>query len=289
MFSRVLNKHHIILKKGQNIHILWRLLWNRVLLLKLRFSKWIRGIHHPIVHYYAVCWNEEKMLPFMFDYYEDFVDHFTIYDNYSDDRSEEIIRSRKDTNVVKFSMDGKIDDKIYQRIKNNCWKRSRGKADFVIVCDIDEFVYHPDMSSALAALQHGHVSLPLTEGYNMYSTVFPTFGDSIVSQVRLGVKDAAYNKSLLFDPHRIVEINYLPGAHVAKPVGMVKSSDQALRVLHYKNIDLDYVLHRSHLLAARLSEGNKEEGLGTHYLYSDEEIASSFYSKLSECQVVVNE
>lgn len=106
------------------MHIITRLLINKILLLRLTIYKWLHGIHRPVIHYYAVCWNEEKMLPFMFQYYERFVNHFTIYDNYSDDNSETIIQSHPNTEIKKFSMGGEINDYIYQDIKNNCWKQS---------------------------------------------------------------------------------------------------------------------------------------------------------------------
>ncbi len=287
IFKRYCSKHNIVLHKGENLHILSTLTWNYMLLKKLRIHKWLHGIHHPIVHYYAVCWNEEKMLPFMFQYYDRFVDHYTIYDNYSDDNSEEMIKRHGNADIVNFSMNGHIDDSIYQDIKNNCWKRSRGKADYVIVCDIDEFLYHPDITNALQELSKHHISFPLTEGNNMYSATYPTMGEEITNQVRQGVADSAYNKSIIFDPHRIVEINYLPGAHQAKPVGMVKCNVHPLKVLHYKNLGLEYVLDRYHTLGKRLSEKNKEQGLGTHYLYPDEKIKDDFIQGLSNSTFVI--
>ena len=283
MFSKFLNKHHIVLKKGHNMHIITRLLINKILLLRLTIYKWLHGIHRPVIHYYAVCWNEEKMLPFMFQYYERFVNHFTIYDNYSDDNSETIIQSHPNTEIKKFSMGGEINDYIYQDIKNNCWKQSRGKADYVIVCDIDEFLYNPDLQKLLG----NKISLPVTEGYNMYSETFPADGKDITFQIRKGIADSAYNKCLIFDPHRIVEINYLPGAHQAKPVGIVTRGEEKAKVLHYKNLGLDYILERYHILAKRLSEKNKEQNLGTHYLYSDEKISADFYRGLSESQTII--
>ena len=286
ILKRLCSKYNIVLQKDHNTHILLALTWNTVLLLKLRIHKWLHGIKKPIVHYYAVCWNEERMLPFMFQHYDHFVDHYTIYDNCSDDKSEDIIRSHKNAEIIKFKTEG-FDDTTHNDIKNNCWKKSRGKADYVIVCDIDEFLYHPDISNALQGLSKHHISLPLTEGHNMYSTTYPTKGEEITKQVRQGVADSAYNKFIIFDPHRIVEINYLPGAHQAKPMGIVKRSSKPLKVLHYKNLGLEYVLERYHTLGKRLSEKNKEQDLGTHYLYSDEKIKDDFNQGLSNSTPVI--
>ena len=286
IFKQYCSKHYITLHKGENMHILSTLAWNWVMRVKLRLYKFLHGIHRPIVHYYAVCWNEENILPFMFQYYDRFVDHYTIHDNFSDDNSENIIRSHKNAEIIKFKTEG-FDDTTHNDIKNNCWKRSRGKADYVIVCDIDEFLYHLDIANILQELTEQHISLPLTEGYNMYSATFPTLGKEITKQVQQGVADSAYNKYIIFDPHRIVEINYLPGAHQARPLGIVKRSSKSLRVLHYKNLGLEYVLDRYHTLGKRLSEKNKEQDLGTHYLYSDEKISADFYQGLTNSISVI--
>ncbi len=286
IFNSLLQRRHIILHKGKNWHILLTLAWNQILLLKLRIYKRLHNIHRSIVHYYAVCWNEERMLPFVFRHFDQFVDHYTFYDNYSDDRSEEIIRSHKNTSIIKFKTEG-FDDMAHINIKNNCWKRSRGKADYVIVCDIDEFLYHADFIKTITQLKESHISLPSTIGYNMYSPLSPTHSQPLTDQVRQGITDPAYNKSIIFDPHRIVEINYQPGAHIAEPTGIVKKGDITFKLLHYKNIGLDYVLERYHILAHRLSDKNKEEGLGTHYLNTDEKIISDFNEGLSRCETVI--
>ena len=282
IFKQYCSDHNIVFHKSENLHILSTLVWNWVMRVKLRLYKFLHGIHRPIVHYYAVCWDEEKMLPFMFQHYDRFVDHYTIYDNFSDDNSEGIIRSHKNAEIIKFKTEG-FDDTTHNDIKNNCWKRSRGKADYVIVCDIDEFLYNPDLQKLLG----NKISLPVTEGYNMYSETFPADGKDITFQIRKGIADSAYNKCLIFDPHRIVEINYLPGAHQAKPVGIVTRGEEKAKVLHYKNLGLDYILERYHILAKRLSEKNKEQNLGTHYLYPDEKISADFIQGLTNSTPVI--
>ena len=279
MFSIVFNKYHIILKKGQNAYILWRLLWNQVLLMKLILYKWLHGIHRPIIHYYALCWNEEKMLPFMFDYYKQFVDRFTLYDNYSDDSSESIILSQPNAHIKKFSMDGEINDYIYQDIKNNCWKQSRGKADYVIVCDTDEFIYHSDIHQAITQLKCDKYSIVKPYGYNMYSTDYPVYDSQhlLISQVKRGIRVPMFDKCILFDPHAIVEINYKPGAHECHPWGRVKKyRNEDIKLLHYKNIGLEQLLERNRAYASRLSKENTEKGYGAEYLKKEQLIIQEF-------------
>lgn len=275
MLSHFLGKHHIILQRGHSLTILLRLLLNRIQLCRLRIYKLFSGIHHPIVHYYAVCWNEERMLSFMFMHYGCFVDRFIIYDNHSDDNSEAIIHSHPNTHIIKFQTEG-FNDQIHNDIKNNCWKRSRGKADFVIVCDMDEFLYHPDLQSALSEMRKNGQTIVKPLGYNMYSSDEPAKGIPLTTQVPCGVRDQWFDKCILFDPHSIVEINYKPGAHECHPVGKVIWNKNDFKLLHYKNIGLNSVLARKKQYSSRLSQENISKGFGTQYLEEEERTIREF-------------
>ena len=273
----------IVLKRGRNFLILMQLLRNYILLLRLKIHKSIHGINHPIVHYYAVCWNEERILPFMFQHYDKFVDHYTIYDNYSTDQCEAIIRSHHNADIVKFRTDG-FNDNEHARIKNSCWKRSRGKADYVVVCDTDEFLYHEDIFAFLQDASRQRYSFFRPEGWEMYSATFPTFekGIPLTTQVKVGVPSPNYGKSILFDPYRIVEINYEPGAHFCHPLGLVRTLNHSgLKVLHYKNLGLDYMMSRINSYRKRMSDINKEEQYAFHYYYDDQQIAATFHENLN--------
>lgn len=275
MLSHFLEKHHIILQRGHSLAILLRLLLDRIQLCRLRIHKLFSSIHHPIVHYYAVCWNEERMLPFMFKHHEGFVDHFYIYDNHSDDNSEAIIHSHPKTHIIKFKTEG-FNDQIHNDIKNNCWKRSRGKADFVIVCDMDEFLYHPHLQSALKEMKRKGQTIVKPQGYNMYSSDEPAKGIPLTTQAPCGVRDQWFDKCILFDPHSIVEINYKPGAHECHPVGRVVWNKDNFKLLHYKNIGLASVLARKKQYSSRLSQENISKGFGTQYLEEEERTIQEF-------------
>ena len=278
MLKKFCEKHYIVLKKGQDFHIVIRLLVNCLMRMRLSFHKWIRGNHRLIVHYYAVCWNEEKILPFVFQYYECFVDRFIFYDNYSNDHSESIIRSHRNTEIIRFQTEG-FDDTKHNDIKNNCWKHSRGKADFVIVCDTDELLFHKDILQKLSLLKHQKYSIVKPFGYNMYSVDYPCFRPEhpITEQVQRGVRVPMFDKCILFDPHAIVEINYKPGAHECYPWGRVKwYRNEEIKLLHYKNIGLDQLIERNRLYASRLSKENVEKNYGTEYLKKEQLIIQEF-------------
>ena len=289
IFKQYCNKHNIILHKGDNLYILASLAWNRVLLSKLRLYKLLHGIHKPIVHYYAVCWNEGKMLPFLFQYYDQIVDRYTIYDNYSDDSSEDIILSHKNAKIVKFKTEG-FDDTRHNDIKNNCWKQSRGKADFVIVCDIDEFIHSKDIHMSLSSLKNNNYSIVKPFGYNMYSSEYPCYDSErpITEQVKRGVRVPMFDKCIIFDPHSIVEINYKPGAHECHPLGRVKwYMDEEIKLLHFKNIGLNQLLERNRLYVSRLSKENIEKNYGVEYLKKEQTIIQDFNDNLQKAIEII--
>lgn len=282
-------KHNIILHKGENLHILALLVWNSVLLLKLKIHKRLHGIKKPIVHYYAVCWNEEKMLPFMFQYYGQFVDHFTIYDNYSDDDSEAIIKLHPNASIRKFQTDG-FNDERNAKIKNHCWKHSRGKVDYVIVCDIDEFLYHKNISDFLLFAQKNKYSFFHPTGVEMFHPQFPEYDEHqlLTEIVTSGISNPNYGKCILFDPHRIIEINYKPGAHECYPVGIMKTYCQNdLKVLHYKNLGLDYIMSRVYAYRKRQSATNIKNEYAVHYNYENVKIADNFNDNLKNATPII--
>jgi hypothetical protein len=259
-------------------------------LLKLVVYKHKHRISRPIIHYYALCWNEEKILPFMLDYNGQFIDKIYIYDNYSTDNSTKILSKRSNVEVIQFQTDNTFNDIIHTDIKNNCWKKSRGRADYVIVCDVDEFLYHPQLTEFLRKSLKERITFFTPTGYNMYSNNFPEYQSkkSIVEMVKNGVLDKLFSKSILFDPHRIVEINYTAGAHFCYPWGIVKTKeDNKLFLLHYKNLGVAYVLKRSNMYKNRLSQINIEKNFGVQYLQEDEEIAKEIESNLQHSKRVI--
>lgn len=275
---------------GERTHTFLRLALNQVSLFRLKLYKKIHHIKYPIVHYYAVCWNEEKILPFLFDHYSPFVDRFTFYDNHSTDSTLDIINARKDTSVIEFDSDGFCDN-IHNEIKNNCWKKSRGHADYVIVCDMDEFLYHPDIRKTLADLRRKKISVVKPAGYNMYSETYPDYrtDTSLTRQITSGLRDPMFDKCILFDPHKVVEINFRPGAHECHPWGNITiSTDSGIKLLHYKNLGITHLLERNRQYAKRLSKDNIENRYGIEYLRDDKAIADEFQHKKQLAIPVIN-
>jgi glycosyltransferase involved in cell wall biosynthesis len=230
-----------------------------------------------VVHVYALCWNEEKILPYFLRHYGRIASKIVIYDNESTDRSVEIIRSYPNTEVISYHTGGKLNDFKYLEIKNNVWKRSRGGADWVIVVDMDEFLYHPDLAGCLKSYRQKGITISVPVGYEMISDAFPKTGGMIYDEAKLGVQYNTFDKMVLFDPNAIFEINYAPGCHKAAPKGILNfDSNRELKLLHFNLMGLDHLLERYASRKARLSEHQIKHGIGVHYLLPKDQIINWF-------------
>ncbi len=219
-----------------------------------------------IIHVYAVCWNEEILLPYFLRHYSNIADKIFIYDNMSDDNSVAIIKNFPKTKLIQFDTAGKIREDICLRIKNNEWEKSRGLADWVAVVDIDEILWHKNLIEYLRVCKKKGITVPIPLGFDMFSETLPTFPGMVYDEIKLGIFNKNYCKPCIFNPNAIYKINYQYGCHRANPVGkIVVDSSGELKLLHYKYIDLNYVLKRYELYQTRQSEINRKMGWWRQY------------------------
>ena len=239
------------------------------------------------IELFTICYNEEKIMPFFLDHYS-FCDKITIYDNASTDNSTKIAQNYNLTNVevCNYDTNNTLDDSVYLQIKNNVWKKS--KCDYIIVVDIDEFLYHPNLKQFIMDTRQ-----PIYKpyGYNMISETFPTEG-RLTTQIKTGAPEINYSKQVLFSPLYISEINYTPGCHHADPIDkngnkVIPAQYNELKLLHYKNISLDYRLEKHKLYSTRYSNYNMTTGAGSHYMYSQEAQRDEFNLILNNSTIII--
>jgi hypothetical protein len=161
----------------------------------------------------------------------------------------------------------KLDDRELMAIRNEEWKAYRNDCDWMVVCDVDEFVYHPNLRAKLAEFKRDGVTLPMIEGFEMLSKHHPHQqpGHYIWETIQTGVPNPGYyNKNLIFDP--VIDINYTLGCHHCLPTGPVKRSEGfVFKNLHYRMLSYQHIVEKSRRSAARLSDWNKQTNAGFHY------------------------
>lgn len=219
-----------------------------------------------IIHAHILAFNEEKILPFTLDYYSNICDKIFIYDNMSTDSSDEIYAKYPKVKVIKWDSNNEINEFNYLRIKNNGYKVSReDNADWVIVCDCDEFLYHRNLLDKLQYYKDKGITVPLVNGHDMVSETFPEYdGEPITKKVKIGSEVyEPFCKKIVFNPK--LEVSFGIGAHSFQSNNTIHSNSPELKLLHYKFLGKEYVENIYKARAERLSQFNKENKLGEHY------------------------
>src|SRR5574343_241361 len=164
------------------------------------------------VEIYALCHQEAKIIPYFMRHYNQYGKVF-LYEGHSTDGSRELAESMGAT-VINLDTNNEVRDDIFSSVKNNCWKDS--KADWVIVCDMDEFIWHPNFIAYLETVPETIVA-PRT--FEMMAPQFPTTVGQIYDEVKYGFE--IRTKFFLFRPQALKEISYGAGCHDALPQGSV--------------------------------------------------------------------
>lgn len=219
------------------------------------------------IHAHILSWNEEKILPFTLDYYSSFCEEIYIHDNMSTDSSDEIYKKYPKVTVIKWSSDNQINEMNYINLKNNEYKNySRNKdVDWVIVCDCDEFLYHPNLLTVLQDYKEKGITVPRISGHDMVSESFPIYdGELITKKIKIGSERyQPMCKNIIFNPD--IDVSFGVGAHSFTSPNGVFSQDEDLKLLHYKFLGKDYVKTLYVSRAKRLSDFNKQNKFGDHY------------------------
>lgn len=219
------------------------------------------------IHAHILAWNEEKILPFTLDYYSHFCEKIFIYDNMSDDGSSNIYKKYQKVKVFKWNSNNQFNDFYHVQLKNNVYKeRSRDQnVDWVIVCDCDEFLYHPNLIDVLENYKSIGINVPKISGHDMVSDSFPVHDDVLLpNKIKIGsqrYQDLC--KHIIFDPK--LNVNYGVGAHSFKCDQAVFSEQEDLKLLHYKLLGKEYIEQMYLKRLNRLSDFNKRYGFGDHY------------------------
>lgn len=217
---------------------------------------------------FAICFNEQFLLPHFIAHYKAMGANITIYDNCSTDNSKQIIKDAGCT-LMTYDSGGQIRDDLYLGIKNEVWKRS--KAEWVIICDLDEFLeINFDISK---------YNIIRTQGYDMIGA----------PPSQLGCANNMYSKYVMFRPDAFTQIGYQPGCHSINPTpnGQVLLSKETAKLLHYKYISEDYVYNRHVLYQVRLSDFNKQYGFGVEYQSVErDKIDQKFVELRAKCLTV---
>lgn len=191
-----------------------------------------------------------------------------VYDNGSTDNTKEIVKSFPNTELREFDTNNTLDDIDITNLYNNCWKESRGKADFVIMSSVDEFLWSPLWRELLEIYKDRKVDVPVTKGYSMLAenesiyNKLSTYEGQIYDLIKTGAENKNDSKKVIFNPE--IEINYKTGCHECEPTGKIGGLTSGFRMLHYSILGLENALRKNVIYRERFSQRNKDLNLGFH-------------------------
>lgn len=219
-----------------------------------------------MIEAYLLAFNEEETIHLSIDHYLRFCQKVIILNNHSTDRTVEIAQDMG-CKIITFGTPGVLSDRDYIDIKNNCWKKDgHDKRDWVIVCDVDEILLLP--YNARYFIPDKDCTIFKTKGFNIFAREMPK---KDWFEIDTGIFEENYNKTVIFDPKQITDINFHIGSHISSPKGNVIWSDEPLTLFHYRNVGgPQRLVERHNLYRPRMSKENLERRWGDHYLYTDE-------------------
>lgn len=241
----------------------------------------------PIIHLYCLCWNEERMLPFFFRHYDNLVARYFVFDNGSTDRSASMLARHPKVTLGAFHPSGGSVIREAPAFYETIWHQSRGVADWVLIVNIDEFLFHPDGRDYFRrCVRAGITVLPAT-GYEMIAPSFPSLNQDLPHTITNGVRRRGMDKLCAFRPDDIRRLRYTPGRHTARPRGrVVQPGTPELKLLHYKYLGESYLVQRYAELRARTSEEDRGRDLGVHYFKEPALLVEQHRSLLAQASPV---
>jgi glycosyltransferase involved in cell wall biosynthesis len=220
---------------------------------------------------YILCRNEELFLPYLVRHYSQY-GKIIILENNSTDSTVELAK-KLGCEVWIYSIPDYKVEKTLDLIRKKCWQDS--KADWVMIIDADEFIYHPDLLKILTTTQF---TVFEPEYVNMFSDKFPTTCGQIYDEVQYGASGGIWKAKMnLFSPRYITDMCWDVGGHYARPKGRVNICyNSGIKTLHYKFMGSAYVMKNFKEQWDRKLIFDRKRGYGAQYGWSEEEINNFF-------------
>lgn len=219
------------------------------------------------IHVYAICWNEIRVIDFFLRHYESLAERIVVYDEDSDDGTRDVLAAHQKVDLRRFTRS--VPDSLELSklaLFDQCWKEARGTADWVIVVDCDEHVFHPRLADYLEQQKGSGVTFVPTLGFQMVADQFPEQGEFLARTRTMGAASYGYSKPCVFDPDAIAETNFEIGLHGARPTGrMVFPPRDEVMLLHYKFLGLEYVTQRYSDLGSRRGTVDQQNEWDAHF------------------------
>lgn len=208
------------------------------------------------IHVYSVMSNEQTLLPYWLRHYTTFAQRIFIIDDKSSDETVEIAKASNKVTMLKYKFSDNLIDAEHVDCFHKYYKQySRGKVDWVMCVDGDEFIHHPKMMENLQLQRQRGIQVIRTTGYAMISRRLPKSKKQIYEELPWGLRERRWDKPCVFDPK--LDIVFGSGQHYLKAPTDIQPRRGKLSMLHYRYLSRRYFLNRSRNLVAKLKIRDK--------------------------------
>jgi hypothetical protein len=180
-----------------------------------------------------------KEIVFFLRHYCSFADQIWAWDDGSMDGTTEILSSTPKVALFPWPHFGSgIGENLFLDFAYEQYPKARGRFDWVIWVDPDEFVYHPNIRQLLQDSM-GKYDVIRAAGFNMTGQGFPPDdGRQIWEILTSGIRAPIYSKPVVFNPN--CEIRWDRGKHHLEKCNIRATEHSELKLLHYRYLGADY-------------------------------------------------
>lgn len=188
---------------------------------------------------FTVCWNQAHILPFWLRHYEAIADRMNVWDDHSTDGTYEMLIRHPKTHTWIWPGGDGIDDDAFLTWAYEQYPKAVGQADWVMVVDTDEFVYHPDLKGILEKAKADGYDVVQPDGFNMTHDGLPADDKRQLWEiVPTGFWDSVYSKPVVFRPE--IKIRWNRGRHATEHCTPKIWQRSGLKLLHYRYLGFEY-------------------------------------------------
>lgn len=215
---------------------------------------------------YSNMHNEENLLPYWLRHYETIADRIFVWDDDSTDATRKILDKHPKVTVLPVKKHHPDEAYWVTFVFPQYELFSRGVADWVMVADADEFIYHPNLRQVLEQEKTKGTQLIKCHGYSMVSESFPTAHGQIYDEIKMGISDKMEGKWTIHSPE--IMVRYGKGRHGPIDGHRAYTCNRyaKIKLLHYRYLGDEYLESRNKKLFERHRFSDKITGE-----YSDQE------------------